>query len=170
MNVDGPGVLKERRVLKVGYDIYIGEAETIDGEIRIERAIQDAAPEFGFGDISGRGNSRHPGYSQMTEFCKATGLYELFFGKNSGLLRTHPGCCPIGQEHLESIREAKEKWEEGHPNCKELLPTKDKEPALNRNDEREGNQYDWFYARLIWYEFWFEWALMNCRKPTIANS
>lgn len=163
----------------MGYNIYIGEEEMKhypeDGidELGVKEIILDNAPEFGFVDISGKSNGRFPGYSQMSKFCKTTGLYELFYDEDNGLLHPHPGCRPITQEHLDTVVGARKNWEEIHPNCKELLPTKDKEPDYTRSDltfeDRTGSQYDWVYARLVWYEFWFEWALKNCKKPSISN-
>lgn len=164
----------------MSYDIYIGEAKINyypeDGymELGVKDIELDNAPEFGFGDISGKSNGRFPGYSQMSKFCETVGLKELFYDEESGFLRPHPGCKPITQDHLEIITKAKEKWEKEHPNCKELLPTKDKEPANYfyidfDTREQEEKKYDWIYARLVWFEFWFKWALKSCKMPCISN-
>jgi len=161
----------------MSYDIYIGEPHIEyypeDGymKISVEHISLETAPDFGFGDISGKSNGRHPGYSQMHDFCRTSGLYELFFDEYNGFLRPHPGCKPITQEHLQVIMEARVKWEKEHPNCKENLPSPDKEPkGLDWSGLDEySKKYDWTYARLVWYEFWFDWALKNCKMPSIAN-
>lgn len=162
----------------MSYNIFIGELnEKYDPNDKnmdlhaVKRMTLDNAPEFGFDDLSGKSNGRFPGYSQMSDFCEISGLYELFFNKNHGLLCSHPGYKPITHEHLNIIIKAKKEWEKNHLHCKELLPTKDKEPDYTQNNlERSGHQYDWIYARLVWFEFWFKWALENCSKPYISNS
>lgn len=163
----------------MSYNINIGEPEIEyypeDGYMKmsVKEDTAENAPEFGFGDISGKGNGRYPGYSQMSEFCNETGLYKLFFDEEDGLLRPHPGCRPITKKHLAQITKARGEWEKEHPDCKNLLPTKDKEPEEPMDfmrEEEESDKYDWMYARIIWYEFWFDWALKNCKMPSISNS
>ncbi len=164
----------------MGYNLHIGEAK-IDFEdyglesylsIGVEGVINENAPNFGHGDISGIGNSRYPSYTGMSQFCKATGLSELFNGKEYGILREHPGSVLLVKEHLEAIRIAKNKWEAEHPNCKDMLPKADESPELNwheMNEYLETKNFDWFYARLVWFEFWINWALENCKIPTFTN-
>jgi len=164
----------------MSYDIYIGEPEIKYYpeeeymKIGIKRETHPDAPDLGWGDISGKGNSRHPGYCQMADWCRTVGLYDLFFDEESGLLRSHPGCRPLLPKHLEEVRQALKLWEEKNPGCKEKFPSEDKFPSnykdLNYDEQTKiDEQFDWMYARLVWYEFWFDWALKNCKMPSIKN-
>ena len=133
------------------------------------------APYFGFGDLSKNTNGRFPGYSQKKEFCKRVGFLDLFFNNTNGLLKDYPGCVALEQQHLRGIQVAMRSWEKGHPLCKQQLPYKEKEPAgfaqfTAKQKEawsREQN-FDWYYARLIWFEFWMKWALTNCKEPVVS--
>lgn len=170
----------------MSYDIYIGEPTLVTPEkedieeygdnnidVRVERMEHPEAPDWPCarklskdrkcpynelicgGDMSEKSNGRHPGYSQFYEFIKMTGLYDLFFG-DSGLMSTHPGCYLIQKKDLALIRQAREMWERAHP---------DSVPGWCG---REGN--DAVLARLIWYEWWFDYALKNCKVPAIYNT
>lgn len=170
----------------MSYDIYLGEPvlvipnkEDIEewGDnyigVRVERMEHPDAPDWPCarrlskdkkcpydemicgGDMSEKSNGRHPGYSQFSEFTKMTGLHDLFFGE-SGLIGSHPGCSLIQKKDLDQIRAAREMWERAHPDsvpgwCK------------YKND-------DSILARLIWYEWWFDYALKNCKVPAIYNT
>ena len=168
----------------MSYSIYIGKAvisySNDDGDayvsVEAEREINESAPNFGYGDVSGIGNCRKPGYCQMANFCRETGLYSLFYDDENGILRNHPGCVALEERHLKAIVAAKEKWESDHKECKEKLPYKSTQPE-NYNDmnweerkayeEKQG--FDWVYARLVWFEFWMNNALKNYEMPVISN-
>ncbi|WP_040980608.1 MULTISPECIES: hypothetical protein [Oceanobacillus] len=152
----------------MSYDIGIGEAifsekmddETLkrDIEIEVKKIFLDHAPVWAddndpFPDMSGKSNYRYAGYSSMVDFCKETGLYEFFFNPEDGLIRhnNYPGSTRIFPKDLKTITQAKQNWIKNHPN--HVPGWKDyQDPTL---------------AKLIWYEFWFEWALKNCRNPII---
>ena len=168
----------------MSYSIYIGEAEISysnsegDAFVSVEAKGETnvMAPEFGYGDISGKGNGRHPGYGQMADFCRQTGLYNLFFDNDEGILRHHPGCVPLEKRHLNEVVAAREKWYKEHTGCVKKLPYKTTEPEnlkemswTERERYEKEQDFDWIYARLIWYEFWFRHALKNCKKPVISN-
>lgn len=165
----------------MGYSIYIGEAEICYSKnmdesvfIRAKEVENENAPLFGFMHISGKSNSTHPSYSGMSSFSKSTGLYSLFFEKGSGLLSFHPDCRALNKKHLDEVKTARLEWEKKHPDCKKKLPLKSKEPSdfkdLSIDKQLEISAvFDWCYAKLLWYEFWFEWALKNCERPVIVN-
>lgn len=168
----------------MGYSIVIGEAaieysnEYGDSYAYITAEGQKVnnAPCFGFSDISGKSNERSPGYGQMSDWCRNVGLYGLFFDKDDGILRHHPGCVPLEKRHLDVVIEAREKWYREHNDCVSKLPYSYKEPSnykdmtwSEREKYEEEQDFDWMYARLIWYEWWFRWALKNCKKPAIYN-
>lgn len=174
----------------MSYSIYIGEAEL---EIPDKQAIDDCnldrenfslyahvqkinlpdAPIFPGDQMTGNSNGRHPGYSQWSDFCKEAGIYEVFYGEDEnerdGLLGDHPGCFLLLPWHLDAIKEAKRKRsmtlfagvEPGWCNCSQCDRFGKKETVhVNR---------DATLARLIWLEWWMEWALKNCKIPAVYN-
>lgn len=149
----------------MGYSIHIGNVvlkrqyDDIDysqWEPEIERIDHPDAPEWpssdGLPDISGKSNGRHPGYCQMSDWARRVGLYELWLGEE-GLLRPHPGCAVLKPEHLAVVTAARVKWEGENPSAR---------PGW-------GEGYDSALARLLWYEWWFSWALENCARPGVSN-
>lgn len=165
----------------MGYNIYIGEAYIFyDAEngycaidVKIHKNVN--APNFGHGDISSITNARYPSYTGMSNFLRKVSLSEMFFDEENGIMREHPGCFPITNLHLNKIKEAKTIWENNNLGCQNKIPDAKNEPKdFNKWDydkqEIYTDKFDWDYARLIWYEFWFEWALNNCINPVIYNS
>lgn len=151
----------------MSYIIGIGEAEISEKmddeildkniEIVVKRIFLDQAPIWddndSFSDLSGKSNLRYPSYSSIADFCRTTGLYELFFNEDDGLMRhnNYPGSCRILPEDLKAVSKAKHKWIKKHPS---------NVPGWKDNQ-------DPILAELIWYEFWFEWALKNCKNPIV---
>lgn len=161
----------------MSYDIYIGngEVEALGDEdaaefyVNVKRIELAEAPTFPNDDMTGNGNSRHPGYSQWTEFCCAVGLYDLFFDKQEGLMRQHPGTFALAPSHLDRVRTAldrhRAKWPGVTPGFRNpLYPTKDT-PIDDSPEAYAAGQL----ARLIWLEFWIAWALKTCEHPAIHN-
>lgn len=147
----------------MSYCIYIGEAvvrrpEDWESEnttapelyVVVEEMERTDAPYSP--DASGYTNGRHPGYSSMKEWTEAVGLYDLFFDKESGLMRQHPGCFALTREHLARITTARERWAKEHPE------------TVDPNYE-----HHFMYLRLVWYEWWVKYALKNCQRPAIYN-
>ena len=119
----------------MGYDIFIGQAElrftdsaTEDGldepgeqtpewapKWVVKRVERPDAPRFPHDDLTGTSNHRHPGYTAWTEFACAVGLDDLFFNERTGLMREHPGCFRLTQQHAVVIGEALRRWRERYP-------------------------------------------------------
>lgn len=148
----------------MSYNIGIGEAQIVyitqdykDYEpltycyIQAIGAKRDDAPNLG--DASKNGNYRYPSALQFLDFCNKSGLYELFLNKEYGLLRNNFGAVPIIKDHLRQITEARERYEKKYP-----------------EEVKRGLQPTGLYGRLVWYEFWFKWALENCKMPVISIS
>jgi hypothetical protein len=160
----------------MSYDIYIGNAvpedrSDDDGELRIAYVVHDTvrhdAPSFPNDDLSDGRNGRHPGYTQWSTFCADAGLTDLFFNKETGLMRQHPGCFRLDQSHLDTVRAARERWQDSHPNAQ---PGFDFSPRLMDASADDGVRgRDGVLARLLWLEWWMAWALANCETPAIAN-
>ena len=163
----------------MGYNLTIGEASIkVDDEfiyIGAEPASDSDAPDHC--PYTGKGNTRSPSYTAWSDFCKQAGVYELFYGdgwsrtemrnipkydfyRETILLQDHPGAAVIIPEDLEYVRKARKNYE------------------INNGGKEAGfwdeydvdNGKDPTLARLLWLEFWIEWALKNCKNPIMANS
>ena len=174
----------------MSYDIYIGNGYmavptpvddgTNEPHIEVKGMVHPEAPEFPGDTMTGKGNSRHPGYSQWSDFCEMAGLHDLFFGarwngagqakptRDMCLMRGHPGCALLQPSDLLEIRQARERWEAKPWPTSERIPGWD--PNFKWSDKGEGDpRYDNILARLLWLEWWVTWALANCETPCLFN-
>lgn len=164
----------------MGYSLTIGELKvcydndeecpTVDCSAR--GFSHDEAPAFG--EPTDKTSSRWPSYSGWAEFCRFTGLYDLFYGKNEqkettrddALLSQHPGCVPLTEKHRREVNAAYEAFKIKYPNA---VPTygniKSMLDADPNNPDENGQM-----CRLVWLHYWVNWALDNCKKPVFANS
>ena len=110
----------------------------------------EQAPAFP-NDYLPRMNKRVPSYGEWSVFCKAVGLYDLFYGE---LLKPHPGIVPITERHTQAIVAARTRYQQIHPHARACF-------GYSMDDEH--------LARLMWLEWWFQWACANCRRPGICN-
>lgn len=138
----------------MGYNLIIGNViagalTCEDGQyavrLDVEHIETDAAPSDG--TPTDGTNERWPSYSAWADFCKAVGLYEVFFCKENGLLREHPGVFKLEQTHLLEVRAAGE-----------------------RLSKRSAQDNELHRGRLAWLEFWIDHALQNCPSPGIKNT
>lgn len=155
----------------MSYDIYIGNAvvETWDDgkfHVRVGKMSVEEAPSFPNDHMTGKGNSRHPAYSGWSNFCREAGLYDLFFDKEDGLMRDHPGTFQITKTHLEAVRVALMAWVKAHPNTN---PGFEEDDWMKPEFRDKIINPDPILARLIWLEFWMNWAIENCENPAIHN-
>ena len=156
----------------MSYDIYIGEGiidENDDsGElrVRVKGLSLPEAPSFPNDQMTGKGNSRHPGYSQWSNFCREAGIYDLFFDEETGLMHRHPGTFILKQNHLDEIRAAKDRWVKNNPDKNPGFPA---DEWMKPEFQEKITNPDPILARLIWLEFWVDWALKNCKVPAIHN-
>jgi len=159
----------------MGYTLTIGqltteiENEGLESYIRndAEAARLDNAPAYG--EPTDFTNSRWPSYSSWADAMRYVDLYDLFFNKETGLIRQHPGCVPLVKEHKEIIDAAYTAFYKKYPNAKAGYS-----PKINEH-ERIFEDPDWpmynnMATRLEWLKFWVDWALENCSKPVFYNS
>jgi len=159
----------------MSYDIYIGEAvleSSADKEEffcrwAVKGHSEKQAPSFKGDELTGKGNSRHPGYIQWGDFCRRNNLYEFFFDEDDGLMREHPGCFPLKQEHLEVLEAALKELEKKDSRPAGLDERYIKDYIAQIPEGEETHSYD--KVRLIWLVYWVNWALENCKHPAIAN-
>lgn len=142
----------------MSYDIYIGQATVADngeGEYMatVAERHEQKAPRFDNDEMTGNGNSRHPGYSQWSGWCDVSGLTALFFDEETGIMRRHPGTFSLNHEHLMTVSAALRKWKEQSPAAVAGF-AHGQDPVL---------------ARLVWLDWWIRWALQNCDAPAIHN-
>ena len=148
----------------MSYDIYIGQvvirAYPEDDDNRIKLVVEEMqhpdAPSFEGDEMTGKSNARHPGYHQWGEFTRRTGLHGLFFATDTGLMRDHPGIKLLRKQDLDFIRVCKEAYYKRYPHTTPGFGT-------YATDE------DACLARLIWLEWWVDYALKNCSLPAIYN-
>lgn len=119
------------------------------------------APVFPGDDMTGNSNSRSPSYSVWPDFCRAVGLHEFFYDSMGHLRAGHPGCVGITQEDADLVSRALESYR-----AASNLP-----PGFETDWDYDGPpNYDYHLARLIWLEWWMQWAVKNCETPAIQNT
>lgn len=159
----------------MSYDIYIGNAEVeyqesvndfeldeyrYEVRVSVKRIELDNAPIFENDEMTGNGNSRHPGYVQWSTALEHAGILDLFFNDDTGLMRKHPGCFPIVKSDVDAVKSALEQYKKLYPDATPRFGTW----------ENPGKAEDAVLARLEWLVFWMDWAVNNCERPAITNS
>jgi hypothetical protein len=172
----------------MAYNITIGEAQFEDmsygdsAGLRVEarRESHDNAPTFANDDMTGSGNCRSPSYSVWTNFCRDTGIYDLFYGNDRSaryyesevpgmhreqpILADHPGFAAINEHDVAYVKRALDAYRLKHPNA---------QPGFDDWETREGEgvtMQDANMARLIWLHYWMDWAVKNCERPIVENT
>ena len=157
----------------MGYTLKIGELEVnydkeeeyISLEAKSEK--HDNAPAFG--EPTDYTNSRWPSYSSWSDFCKFAGLYDLFFNKETGLIREHPGCVVLTERHKEEIDKAYNEFKKKYPNAVAAYsPIIDYSKGVYSDEEWP--EENGLLCRLEWLKYWVDWALVNCERPVFYNS
>jgi len=130
----------------------------------VENLYLDYAPAFP-NDCCNHKNSRSPSYTGWHDFCINTNLYEFFYNERGHLRMGHPGCWGISKKDADIVTVALENYKR---NNKTGLP-----PGFeDENDvikDKNIKNYDYNLARLIWLEWWMQWAVKNCETPAIQN-
>jgi hypothetical protein len=160
----------------MGYNLTIGEAcvdynvddswfeqDYNDYSIRVEARSEkhDAAPAFG--EPTDHTNQRWPSYTAWHNFCKFTNLYDLFYDDNERTLRGgHPGVMPVTKHMLFRVKKAKMQLKGKYPNLRAEYDV----PDISEEEDMANGAL----CRLLWLEYWFEWALENCEQPVLTNS
>jgi hypothetical protein len=156
----------------MGYTITIGNAvpehhkddfPILSASWEVQGQVLENAPTFENDGMTGASNSRSPSYTDWADFCRATGLYELFFGKegDEGLMAHHPDCKGITQYDVDIVTASLKKYQ-----AKATLPAGFEKHDYTGNEQN----YDYHLARLIWLEFWMRWAIANCETPALENT
>lgn len=128
----------------------------LDSACRISARGETQPNAPAFGEPTDYTNNRWPSYSAWANFCRDTGLYDLFYWDNGRLKGGHPGAHPITKEMQIEINAALERIQKLHPDAK---------PTFENEIEIEGT-----LCRLTWLKYWVDWSLENCKHPVIANT
>ena len=153
----------------MGYTFTIGNAVPkfhkddfpyLSARWKVENATSDDAPTFPGDEMTGNGNSRSTSYTVWSDFCRTTGIYDMFYDERDHLHADHPGCIGIDVEFSASVSAALSSYQ-----AKSTLP-----PGFESDWCYDGPaNYDYHLARLIWLDWWIKWALENCETPAIEN-
>lgn len=166
----------------MGYTITIGNAvlkdysddpDGWDGQyvarFDVAKVTHPDAPTFPHDEMTGQSNERSPSYTAWADTMRAANLGGVFHpegtesdARNFYAFAQHPGCQVITPGMLAQVSAAVVRWRETHD-----LP-----PGFMGWDwnEPEPTTHDATLARLLWLEWWMDWALKNCERPAIANS
>ena len=138
----------------MGYTITIGELDIIkspnDGidcsciffDTKEER--HDDAPALI--EVSDSTNSRYPTCTDWYNFIERLGLTSVFYDR-FGLIGGYPGVRLVTSELVEIVGCSKRDFEKKITNPK----------------------IDYDYNRLIWLDYWLNWAFKNCKTPVIVT-
>ena len=145
----------------MGYTLKIGEHKSVTTDEYEEPYTYDEvdlvrlnyAPAFG--NPTDNENQLWPSYSAWHDSMEYVGLHEFMYNNENGLLREHPGCVKITEEHKLIIDKAHENYLKKYPNA---------EPNYG-NDPINSS-----LVRLVWLKFWVDWSLKNCQNPVFLNS
>lgn len=163
----------------MGYNITIGCAELVGewdpgyGEAPSAKWVVKTIGAWGSEDAPDGGdcNERSPSYSGWSNFAEAVGIHAIFFDKEDGLMREHPGTQRLTAEHLTAFVAALNDYRKEHPSeragmckcreCVHWITDADKapphDPTLNYN-----------LLRLEWLVKWTRYALTT-ERPGIEN-
>jgi hypothetical protein len=137
----------------MAYDITIGNKvfEEFDGSPEggywtVDRLVMPEAPLFPNDHMTGRSNMRSPSYRGWDEFIEATELGELF---DELMAHESGNCVDLTETHLVAVKGAVSRWKDLHPGTT---------PGFTRSLDPQ-------LARLLWLEWWMDWALKNCEHP-----
>jgi hypothetical protein len=147
----------------MGYTIKIGQAnlepqdpDDYDGQLvarySVELVRHENAPASG--DPTDYENQRWPSYSGWSDFAHEVGLYEIFYDRDRGLLREHPGCFKLEEAHHIEVESA----------------IRIRRASNGRFQPTITDSQDYEMQRLLWLEYWIRWALDNCDLPAMENS
>ena len=154
----------------MGYTFTIGNASPshnkeyfpeLYASWEVAPAKSDDAPIFPGDEMTGNGNSRSPSYSVWFDFCCVTGIRGIFYDNHDRLHASHPGCIGITKEAADFVTSALAEYK-----SKATLPPGFEDDFMHKGPAN----YDYHLARLMWLEYWMQWAVKNCETPAIQNT
>jgi hypothetical protein len=104
------------------------------------------------------------------DFCKETGIYDVFYDERGQLHAGHPGCVLLKKSDVERVREARVRWQKTSTLPPGFAGFPQHNQATDKYESPDEGKYDPHLARLMWLEWWMDWALANCETPAIENT
>ncbi len=158
----------------MGYSIVIGELEVEKHE---DDGVDTSCISFtargehhkeapAFGEPTDYGNSRWPSYGVWRNVLSDAGMEDLFFC-DGHLIGGHPGIRLITKDLYKEFSKRKQKFERLHPGVRATYGNVEN-PLIDRDQDNPSCNST--YCRIVWLDYWMDWALKNCETPVIANS
>ncbi len=152
----------------MGYNLTIGEAKIITyTEDGLESASAVGAKSIArydapsFGEPTDGTNERWVSYTSWWDFCEFVGLTHAIYDSEQRSLRGgHHGAFPINEEFKKEVDAAMVRLREKYPFAVAIY-------GENENDVPEENGA---MCRLVWLQYWTNYALDNCTSPMFANT
>lgn len=157
----------------MGYNLYIGNAKLVESDGAWEAGVDLLDVEEPLiipGDTDGP--QRFPSYIQWRHFAQMAQIESMFYNPDEGLLRRHPGCFLLTEDHLTEVRAALAAARVKFPNDPVEFPIQREGETEEQFEEREAQVTDGtgVLVRLTWLEFWIAKALELCERPAFCNS
>ena len=156
----------------MGYSLTIGELDIEYSQEEefcniIARSFKNSdAPAFG--ETTNFTSELWCPYIAWANFCKFTGLTELFFNKDDGIIACHSNCVPLTQRHKKVIDTAYLNFKRKYPNAKAgYSPKVDYDEGVY--DDPDWPEENNWLCSLEWLKYWVDWALANCKRPVFQN-
>lgn len=136
----------------MNYTLKIGNA-VLDGGVKnerfwccwtVEKTLNSQAPLVPTMEAENRITVDFLDFYRCT---KETGLSNLFFDRQNGLLNRMPPFSPLLPHHYHEIDAAVRRW-------------------MTKNDTSPRSQR--YLNWLLWLQWWVGWALQCCQQPAIA--
>jgi hypothetical protein len=157
----------------MGYILTIGELKVeYDNSnncpscrITAQCHFDESAPAFG--EPTDKESSRWPSYTAWHNFCRETGLHDMFYNDEDGILIDHPGCVVLTKNHQTEVHRAHRDFMTRYPDAVATYGNPQSDPL---DEDKNNPKCNSFLVRLEWLKYWIDWAMENCERPVFSNS
>lgn len=145
------------------HTLIIGDLKESEGEHKwsAETIKLENAPAFGeYGDYT---NERYTHNSLWLKFSEFVNIKDMFYNENEKLVGKEIGYLKLTHSFLEELRKRIKVFKGKYP---------DAEATYGDNNLRSLNDFstpveNLFLCRLVWLEFWINYAIENSENPAI---
>ncbi len=160
----------------MGYSLTIGELEVDKNH---EDGIDCSCISFGakgekhdnapaFNEPTDFTNQRWPSYGVWSDCLRDAGMYDLFFCDGGHLIGGHPGVRLLTKEFYEEFTKRKIAFEAKYPHVEATYGERDTKDIFH--EDLSNPKCNNVYCRIVWMDYWINWAIENCETPVFANS
>lgn len=154
----------------MGYTVTIGELEHDVPEYdeyafsymygaSVKRVIQTDAPEGS--------NSRSPSYFVWNKVCLDLNIKELlYYRKNDRGNPVHKNVIFLNDEFLTAFKEAARLFRLNNPS---IVPKYTDDTPDTTKEELRTMELCGSMMRLVWMEYWFDWAVKKYKNPVMLT-